>query len=253
MAAEDEVGARRLLLPVYTIYTELDRPERALHWIQSVREEAGGAMPSMAKLEWILLQKLGRPDEAEALVATLDPVPRAILEDELLTARLQYGRDAIDRFDAKEVDRFVAAFDDDDLFTYVGIGTGRLEVAVQVYARLGEWDSAVRTAKRLLREFDDNLDRRATIDRVLMQHLGAVNAPIEAVLDFTEYALPDLNLQVRRRDDGVATIEAVARYVVQHGGKDGAAIRATVRRYLAGEGAAGDAIVARVEELLAGR
>lgn len=250
IAAEDTVSARRHMRAIYAGFLRQNRPEEALRWFREYRAVIEHPIPSIIKQEFELLNMLDRRSEANALLDTMRPGDREVLEPDLLTGRLMESS-AIS-MGAEEVallDTFLDPLDTRDIFFEIALHTTKLRTASLLYATAGRWEDSVRTARRFLREYIDPNERRITTGTFTTSYLMPRGIPPKNLLDFCETIFPDHNVNERRTGGRSQIIDEIAEYLHRRWDPAQGDLVEEARERFWGTGPAGDGLVRRLESL----
>jgi O-antigen ligase/tetratricopeptide (TPR) repeat protein len=197
LAASEPERARRYLAALHEIYVQQQRPEAAQRWFARYREVVPRPMYSVIKLEWIQLALLGREDEARALIGLVDPTQYEMLETDLASTRLVLRPGVANAIGLPAIEAMLAPIEERDAFTELGIHTARIELAVRVFLAHGEYERAIATARRLLREFDEPGPRRETMELVV-RHFVDARVPPPVLLELLDATIVEQNVEARR-------------------------------------------------------
>lgn len=241
--------ARRSLLALFAAYDGLDRPRRALFWIERYTSQVDSVFPSIRKLQWLLLDGLGMEENAEALLDTIDPSVRTNFSDHMLAARALRDPRRRAHLTQDEIDRILAAVPELDVFDGAAAPTAKLELSVAFHASIGDWDRALADARRTLRCYDENQPRRNASEKLLTSHFVGRTAPPLVILQFMADTISLQDVAERRSGGENQILDAIAGHVYTHWlPGDGNPVE-RARALLGGTGPAGDGFVRRLERM----
>jgi|GEM_PF-3042775 len=253
IAEEDPVSARRHLRAINAGFRKQNRFDEALVWFERYREIIEHPIPSVIKLEFELLNELGRRGEANELLDTMRPGDREVLEPDLLTSRLM-ASDSL-QMSVEEralLETFLDPLDTRDIFFEIALHTQKLRTAALIYAEEGKWDEAVRTTRRFLREYIDPNERRITTGTFTTRYLMPRGMPSLALMDLCETILRDHNVRERRFENGSQIIDMIAEHIALYWDPADGDMVAEARGRFWGTGPAGDGLVRRLERIADG-
>jgi tetratricopeptide (TPR) repeat protein len=242
--------ARRYLASLHEAYMQEDRPEAALVWFERYREVVPEPIPSVLKLEWILLQALGREAEADALLDLLDGPMRELLEDDLSTTLVLMRPAQVNAMGPEAVEELIAPLAERDAFGEVGLHTAKYELAMRIFLRSGRHDRAIDMARRIMREFQENGARRDTMEQLVTRFIDS-KVPGPVLLELLRHTIVEQNVDTLRRAarEREVFVIGVAQHVHARWLPDDGDLVARARRAVAGTGPAADAFLLELERL----
>lgn len=247
IANERPFKARRNLLALFDAYDGLGRPRAALPWFERYTEAVGTPIPSILKLHWLVLQRLGLTQKADAVLERCPPEYREELQQTVRTELVMSDPDRLRHLDPATLASFLEPVDGSDLFEQAVEYSATLEMAVGYRAAQGDWQRALDDARRVLRCYAENLPRRRAVERMLSAYFVAGNAPPAVVLEFVARVIHEYDVEVRRNGGRSEYLDGVAGHVYTHWLPTDGEIVERARDLMGGAGPAGDAFVASLE------
>ncbi|QDU85413.1 O-Antigen ligase [Planctomycetes bacterium Pla163] len=245
----DPYLARRSLLALFTAYDGLDRPDRALYWIERYTARVESVFPSIRKLEWVVLDRLGMDERAAAVVDTIDPSLRELFADTTLSTQVTRDPRRRARVTQEEMDRILSAVSELDVFEDAASPTPRLELSVAYHAAMGDWDRALADARRTLRCYDENNPRRNASEKILTSHFVDRGAPALVILRYMADTISLQDVAERRSGGKNRMLDAIAGHIYTYWLPSDGNVVDRARELLGGTGPAGDGLVERLERL----